>query len=54
MRPTLDAQADEFYRFGRKIVHVSAKENRGKAELMDAIASACPSRRRTSSRRPSR
>ncbi len=27
--PALEAQADEFYRFGRKMVRVSAKENRG-------------------------
>jgi GTPase len=35
--PALDTQADEFYRFGRKIFRVSTKENRGKAELMDEI-----------------
>jgi GTP-binding protein len=40
--PSMDAQANEFYRFGRKIVRVSAKENRGKAELMDAIAERLP------------
>ncbi len=40
--PALDAQAEEFYRFGRKIVHVSTRENRGKAELMDAIAQRLP------------
>ncbi|MEN6452545.1 MAG: ribosome biogenesis GTPase Der [Thermoguttaceae bacterium] len=40
--PNLDAQAEEFYRFGRKIVHVSARENRGKAELIDAIAQRLP------------
>ena len=40
--PALDAQADEFYRFGRKIVRVSAKENRGKAELLDAICERLP------------
>ncbi len=40
--PSLDAHADEFYRFGRKMVRVSAQENRGKAELMDAIAQRLP------------
>ena len=40
--PALEAQADEFYRFGRKIVQVSAKENRGKAELLEAIAQRLP------------
>jgi GTP-binding protein len=40
--PALEAQADEFYRFGRKMVQVSAKENRGKAELLAAIAERLP------------
>ncbi len=40
--PSLDSQADEFYRFGRKMVRVSVLENRGKAELMDAIAQRMP------------
>ncbi len=40
--PSLDAQADEFYRFGRKLLRVSARENRGKAELLDAIAQRLP------------
>ena len=40
--PALDAQADEFYRFGRKIIRVSTKENRGKAELMDEIFERLP------------
>ena len=40
--PQLDAQADEFYRFGRKVVRVSAQENRGKAELLDAILERLP------------
>ena len=35
--PAMEAQANEFYRFGRKMVQVSVKENRGKAELLDAI-----------------
>jgi GTP-binding protein len=40
--PALEAQADEFYRFGRKMVQVSAKENRGKAELLEAISQRLP------------
>jgi len=40
--PSMDSQADEFYRFGRKLVRVSAMENRGKAELLDAIAERLP------------
>jgi GTP-binding protein len=40
--PSMDAQANEFYRFGRKMVRISTKENRGKAELMDAIAERLP------------
>jgi len=40
--PSLDDQAGEFYRFGRKIINVSAKENRGKAELLDAIHQRLP------------
>ncbi len=35
--PVLESQADEFYRFGRKILRVSTRENRGKSELLDAI-----------------
>ena len=31
--PSLDPQADEFYRFGRKVIRVSAEQNRGKDEL---------------------
>ena len=38
----LDAQADEFYRFGRKIVAVSTKENRGKQQLIDEILERLP------------
>ena len=30
--PSMDAQANEFYRFGRKMVRISTKENRGKAD----------------------
>jgi GTPase len=41
--PSLDAQADEFYRLGRgKIVRVSAKENRGRQELLDLIVERLP------------
>ena len=40
--PAMEAQANEFYRFGRKIVQVSVKENRGKAELLDAIRQRLP------------
>lgn len=40
--PAFAAQADEFYRFGRKLVHVSALENRGKAELLEAIHQRLP------------
>ncbi|NLE36486.1 MAG: ribosome biogenesis GTPase Der [Pirellulaceae bacterium] len=38
----LQSQADEFYRFGKKIVAVSTKQNRGKQELLDAIAERLP------------
>ncbi len=38
----LDCQADEFYKFGRKIVRVSAKENRNKRDLLEAIAEKLP------------
>ena len=40
--PTLDTQADEFYRFGRKIIRVSTRENRGKTELIEAIRERLP------------
>jgi GTPase len=40
--PSFDAQADEFYRFGRKSVCVSALENRGKEALLDAILERLP------------
>ena len=40
--PTLAAEAEQFYRFGRKVVTVSAKENRGKEQLLDAIAERLP------------
>jgi len=38
----LQSQADEFYRFGRKIVAVSTKQNRGRQRLLDAIAERLP------------
>ncbi len=40
--PTLEGEADGFYRFARKMVRVSAKENRGKADLLDAIRERLP------------
>ncbi|MBI2825925.1 MAG: ribosome biogenesis GTPase Der [Planctomycetia bacterium] len=40
---SLDNQADEFYRLGRgKLVRVSAKENRGRQELLDLIVERLP------------
>ncbi|MBN1912509.1 MAG: ribosome biogenesis GTPase Der [Pirellulales bacterium] len=38
----LRPQADEFYRFGRKIFAVSTKQNRGKSELVDAVRTNLP------------
>ncbi|MEN6558400.1 MAG: ribosome biogenesis GTPase Der [Thermoguttaceae bacterium] len=40
--PSLEPQAAEFYRFGRKMVQISVKENRGKEELLEAIAERLP------------
>jgi GTPase len=40
--PTIEGEADGFYRFARKMVRVSAKENRGKSELLDAIRERLP------------
>ncbi len=40
--PSLEPQASEFYRFGRKMIQVSVKENRGKSELLEAIAQRLP------------
>jgi GTPase len=41
--PSMDVQADEFYKLGRgKIVRVSAKENRGRQELLDLIVERLP------------
>jgi GTPase len=39
---SLAPQADEFYKLGRKLLHVSAKQNRGKQELLDAIYERLP------------
>jgi len=39
---TLRPQADEFYKFGRKVIAVSAKQNRGKSELLEAIIQRLP------------
>ncbi len=38
----IETQADEFYRFGRKMIRVSALENRGKDELLDEIYQRLP------------
>jgi GTPase len=40
--PALEGEADGFYKFARKIVRVSATQNRGKAELLDAIFERLP------------
>jgi len=40
--PELDAQAQEFYRLGRKVITVSAEQKRGKSELVDAICERLP------------
>jgi GTPase len=40
--PGLDSQADEFYKLGRKVVAVSAKENRNKEDLIEAILERLP------------
>jgi GTP-binding protein len=40
--PALSSQADEFYRLGRKVIQVSAKEGRGKDELLEAIHERLP------------
>ena len=40
--PSLDSQADEFYKLGRMLVRVSTKQNRGKSELEDAILKKLP------------
>lgn len=40
--PAMDGQADEFYRFGRKVTKVSAHQNRGKEELLAEIYDRLP------------
>jgi GTP-binding protein len=40
--PGLESQADEFYKFGRKVIRVSAKENRNKDELLTEIRERLP------------
>jgi GTP-binding protein len=40
--PSLDAQADEFYRFGRKVIRVSAEQFRGRDELLEEIQNRLP------------
>ena len=41
--PTLDADADEFYRLGRgELLHVSAEQNRNKRELLEMIVRRLP------------
>ena len=47
----LESQADEFYQFGRKVVRVSAKEGRGKDELLEAVLEKLPPADRKASRR---
>ncbi len=39
---SLDQQADEFYRLGRKVVRASSHQNRGKEELLEAIRERLP------------
>jgi GTP-binding protein len=41
--PELDCQADEFYKFGRKVFAVSAQQNRGKEALLEAVYQRLPS-----------
>jgi GTP-binding protein len=38
----LETQADEFYRFGRKVIKVSAQQDRGKEDLLDEIYTRLP------------
>jgi len=40
--PQLAQQADEFYRLGRKVLRVSAKQGLGKGDLLEAIAERLP------------
>ncbi len=41
---TLDSQADEFYRLGRKMIRTSTLQNRGRDELLKAIVERLPTR----------
>jgi GTP-binding protein len=38
----MDAQADEFYRFGRKVLKVSAQQDRGRSDLLEEIYQRLP------------
>jgi GTP-binding protein len=40
--PSLDPQADEFYQLGRKVIRASAREDRGKSEIVAAILDRLP------------
>jgi GTP-binding protein len=40
--PSLEPQAGEFYKFGRKMVMVSVQENRGKSDLIEEIEQRLP------------
>jgi len=40
--PSLEPQAAEFYKLGRKVINVSAKNDRGKDELLEWIAERLP------------
>ena len=40
--PSLDTQADEFYRFGRKVIRISAQQSRGWEDLLGEIADRLP------------
>ncbi len=40
--PSLESEGNAFYRFGRKLLYVSTKENRGKDDLLDAIRQRLP------------
>lgn len=40
--PGLDSSADEFYKFGRKIIPISVMQSRGKDALLDAIYDKLP------------
>ena len=48
-----DADADVFYRFGKKIIRVSTKQNRGKWDLLQAIEERLDSMERAGAERVS-